>query len=447
MTSHPLLLDGPGGTPRGSSEAYRALLERLYSLSRGGTKLGLERIAGLLAKLGHPERALPMVHVAGSNGKGSTSAFLAHILSVSGLRVGLFTSPHLVSLAERIQFVEGGVARTISQDELLRLADIVEAVEPGFGSVSFFEVVTALGLVAFREAELDVAVIEAGLGARLDSTRLVQAEVTVLTDLSLEHTAILGDTIQDIAREEGAVVRPRTPLVMADGPPEAMAVVSSMAEEAQAPVYKIGDSLVLETLDEERFHLHLEKMSVLEVKPSLLGPHQGRNALLAAQAAALLAPDLDAATIRRGLEATRWPGRMEIVKGPGSVPVLLDGAHNPHAARACAQALSADRFRGPRHFVFGVLRDKDVGQMLPELIPLASSFSLTRPASLRARAPEELVQMLTALGFEGPVEVAESPSLALHRALARAEATSGWVVACGSLYLVGDIRAELLGGG
>lgn len=439
-------MDGPGRAPVGSSEAYRRLLERLHSLSRGGTKLGLARIAGLLARLGHPERNLPMVHVAGSNGKGSTSAFLGSILASSGRRAGLFTSPHLISLTERIQTLEGDRVEPISQEGLLAAAEEVEAAEPGFGDLSFFEVMTALGLVAFRSAGVEVAVIEAGLGARLDSTRVVEAQVAVLTDLSLEHTAILGDTIEEIAREEGAVVRPGLPLVMADGPKPAMRVVDALATEAGAQVFRLGEQIDLVARESGAFDLDLGDRVVLGARPSLLGQHQGRNGVLAAKAATLMFPNIDADMIRYGLAHTVWPGRMEILEKPGEPPTLLDGAHNPHAARAFARALAGERFSGPRHFVFGVLQDKNAPEMLEALAPRAASFTVTRPGSTRARDPEELVRLLRdAVGYLGPVTLAESPSEALALARARARAHQGWVVVCGSLYLVGDVRAELIG--
>lgn len=448
MTSQPLLLDGPGVAPRGSSEDYRRLLERLYSLSRGGTKLGLSRIARLLARLGHPERALPMIHVAGSNGKGSTSAMLACILARSGRRVGLFTSPHLVSLTERIQFsAGGGIMQPISQADLLVAAGEVEAVEPGFGDVSFFEVMTALGLVAFRSAGVDVAVIEAGLGARLDSTRLIEADVTVLTDLSLEHTAILGETIEDIAREEGALVRADVPLIMADGSVPAMRVVDALAEDAGvSEVFRLGVDLDLTAHPGGIFDLHLAGRTIHKVQPALLGQHQGRNAVLAAQAALTFDAELTDDAIRAGIEHTVWPGRMEVLERAGQPPTLLDGAHNPHAARAFARALAGPRFAGPRHFVFGVLQDKNAAEMLEALAPRAASFTVTRPGSTRAREPVEIESLLRkGVGYRGPVELAESPSLALAAARRRAQADGGWVVVCGSLYLVGDVRAELFG--
>lgn len=444
---HSPLLDEPGQAPPGSSEAYRRLLERLYALARGGSKFGLERLAGLLSRLDHPERACPMVHVAGSNGKGSTSAFAASILAAAGRRVGLFTSPHLVSLTERIQIVDSAGFRAISQNELLEAADEVEAVEPGFGEVSFFEVMTAIGLVAFRRAGVGAAVIEAGLGARLDSTRLVEAQVAVLTDLSLEHTSILGDSIEAIAAEEGAVIRPGCPLVQANGPVAAMAVVDQLIAEAQAWRQRIGDEIDLEAKP-GGFILRLPGLESVEVRPPLFGAHQGRNALLAAAAARALDAAVDEAHIRLGVERTVWPGRMEVLERPGHSPVLLDGAQNPHAARAFSRALADTRFSAPRHFVFGVLEDKDVGRMLEVLAPRAASFTLTRPGSTRAREPREVARVLTErVGYEGPVDVAEGPSEALVRASRRADEDEGWVVVCGSLYLVGDVRAEILGGG
>ncbi|MEL6184824.1 MAG: cyanophycin synthetase, partial [Myxococcota bacterium] len=422
MTLHPVLMDGPGRAPSESSEAYRQLLERLYSLSRRGTKFGLERIRDLLRRLGHPERAFPTIHVAGSNGKGSTSAFLATILARSGRKVGLFTSPHLISLTERIQFLQGAGLRAISQEELLRAAAEVEAAEPGFGEVSFFEVLTALGLVAFRSADVDIAVIEAGLGARLDSTRVIEPEVAVLTDLSLEHTAILGDTIEAIAGEEGQVARPDRPLVMADGPRPAMRVMDRLAEDIGVEeVHRLGREVDLAAHPDGAFDLDLGSRTLERVRPALLGQHQGRNAVLAAKAALLVDPGLSDQTLREGLETTVWPGRMEIFHREGEPRILLDGAHNPHGARQFARALGHPRFAGPRHFVFGVLGDKNAPEMLEALAPRARSFALARPGSLRARDPDELVRLLgDGVGFEGPVTVAESPSEALAEAKRRA---------------------------
>ncbi len=430
------LYDGPGQVGPGASEAYRELLGRLYGLSRSGTEYGLDNIRDVLGRLGNPHLSFETVHVAGSNGKGSTSAFLASILSAHGLKVGLFTSPHLISLTERIQFVEDCRPRQISEDGLVQAILQVEAVAPGFRGLSFFEVITAAGMLALQHEQVDIAVVEAGLGARLDATRLVEPKVAVLTDLSLEHTEILGETIEEIAREEGAVVRYGRPLVAADGPPAAMAVIDAMVEEARASLYRIGEALQIQ---EETASLRLSRdgghRTLTQVELSLLGPHQLRNASLAAQAAWLVAPDISDAALSRGLAQAEWPGRLEVFEEP---TVVLDGAHNAQGAQALQRAFErfGDRFERPLHFVFGVLKDKDVRSMLQAIEPLAQRLILTRPSSPRAVPPEALLPML-----QGDALVIPDVEEAFLRAQRH---QGGTVVVCGSLYLVGEVRALLL---
>ena len=407
-------------------------------------KLGLDPMARLLTDLGHPEQAYRAVHVAGSNGKGSTTAFLSTMLSAAGRSVGMYTSPHLVSMTERVQLVRGAEARQVEQAAMVAAVAAVEAVAPGFRNLSFFEVVTAAALTVFRDERVDVAVIEAGLGARLDATRLVDAEVAVLTDLSLEHTNILGDTIEEIAREEGAVLRPGRPLVMADGDPAAMAEVDALADEGGATVYRLGRDFAAERTPGGRYALTLTDRTLPPVPLALLGLHQGRNAALAAQAAVLAEPGIDDAALVAGLSGARWPGRMEVVGG-ADVPILLDGAQNAHATRALAAALTLhrDRFEGPLHFVFGVMSDKDAAAMVGSLAPLAETMIFTRPGSVRARPPEEVARLVLrgASGPETHVEPVIERALAL--AIQTAATEGGWVVVCGSLYLIGDVRALL----
>lgn len=441
-----ILLDGPGAPPSHASARYRSLLERLYALATGGTTLGLGPIGRVLADLGHPELSFKSVHIAGSNGKGSASAFLASILSAHGHRVGLYTSPHLISLTERIQFLDRSGVRPIAPDALIEAIELVESVAPGYADLSFFEVMTAAGLVALRDARVDVGVIEAGLGARLDATRLVDASVAILTDLALEHTEILGDTLEEIAREKSYVARPGRPLVAADGPPGAMRVVEEMSATIGAELLRIGRDIFVRSNGDGTFDFHLGDRALERVRLSLLGPHQGRNALLATKGALLTDPSLTEASIRRGLEGALWPGRMEIFEARRrGARILLDGAHNPHGAEVLARALTEHRalFSGPLHFVFGVLGDKDAKLMLEALTPIATSLTLTRPSSPRARPPSDLVPWLPS-DYAGRVEVIEGVEIALASAEARAARDLGWVVVCGSLYLVGDVRACLI---
>jgi dihydrofolate synthase/folylpolyglutamate synthase len=461
-----MAMDGPGRVHEHANARYKAYVEKLYAIAKSGMTLGLDPIARALEALGHPERTFPAIHVAGSNGKGSTSAFCASILSMRK-KTGLYTSPHLISLTERVQIVEGlrpdgslvGRSppspcgrgpepvrfREITEDAFADAFDAVDRASPGFSGLSFFEAVTAAGLVALHHEHVAAAVIEAGLGARLDATLLVDAHVSVLTDLALEHTEILGDTIEAIAREKSAVARRRRPFVTAGGPPEAMAEIEAAARAVEAPLYVLGREIDVHANADGTFDLRLSDRTLEHVELSLSGPHQGRNALLAAEAARHFLPALTDDEIRRGLMAAAWGGRMEVFAPPNAPWVLLDGAHNPHGIEALVRALKAerDRIRPPLHFVFGVLQDKDARCMIEAIAPLAASLTLTRPDSARARAPEDLYAMLGA-EKRANAEVVSDDLDALFQAMARAKATEGWVVVCGSLYLVGAVRAWLL---
>lgn len=437
-------MDSPGVAPRDCSPDYRRVVERLYGLARFGMKLGLDRMEDLLRDLGHPERAYRSVHVAGSNGKGSTCAFLASILAHHGLKVGIYSSPHLISLVERVQILQDDKSSCVSEARIVSAVAQVEAVRPGLDGLTFFEVMTAAGLVALKDEGVQLAVIEAGLGARLDATKVVPAELGILTDLSLEHTAILGETIEEIAADEGQVARLGRPLVAADGPAAAMPVIESIAADMQANLHRIGDDIHALASGESQWAFDLGQRVVQDVRLSLKGAHQSRNALLAAKAATLVEPGVSDATLRMGLSTAVWPGRMEVLPGPNGVRFLLDGAQNPHAAVALAAALASDRdFEAPLHFVFGVLSDKDAAQMLVPLARLATSFCVTRPDSPRAQDPHTLTRHWTS-GVMGSVIAQPDVGAALHGAAARAELDGGWVVVCGSLYLVGDARARLL---
>lgn len=435
-----MIFDSPGAPPPVGSARYRELIDRLYALATLGMTLGLEPMAKVLAALGDPQKSYPAIHVAGSNGKGSTSAFTAAILAAHGLKVGLYTSPHLISLTERIQIVTAEGAEEISEDEFIAAVEELETVSPNFAGLSFFEAITAVGLLAFRQRKIDFAVIEAGLGARLDATRLVDARASVLTDLALEHTEILGDSLAKIAAEKIFVARPGRPLVAANAPAEAQAVIDLEAKKMGVGTFVLGRELTVRENSDGSFDIDLGDRELLDVRLSLLGAHQGRNATLAAKVASLVLPNVREDAIRDGLERAFWPGRLEVLRTVP--PVLLDGAHNAEGARILATALTArrDLFAGPLHLVFGVLGDKDARTMVSALEPLATSMIFTRPGSPRARDPAEVAK----LADPAKSAVIEAPIDALREAQQRARAGGGWVVVCGSLYLIGDVRAALL---
>ncbi len=437
-----MIFDSPGAAPVEGSARYRALIDRLYALAKSGMTLGLEPMARVLAALGDPQKSYPAIHIAGSNGKGSTSAFTAAILAAHGLKVGLYTSPHLVSLTERIQIVSSEGPAEISEDEFVEAIEELETVAPDFAGLSFFEAITAAGLLVFRRRKVDFAVVEAGLGARLDATRLVEARASVLTDLALEHTEILGDSLAKIAAEKIFVVRPGRPLVAANAPAEAQVVIDREARAMGAGTFILGREISVRENSNGTFDIDLGDRELLDVSLSLLGAHQGRNATLAAKVASLVLPDAREEAIRYGLESAYWPGRLEVLRT--TPPVLLDGAHNAEGAQILASALSArrDLFAGPLHIVFGVLSDKDARTMVLALAPLARSMIFTRPGSARARDPREV----SMLADPAKSAVIDAPIDALREAQSRARADGGWVVVCGSLYLIGDVRALLLSG-
>ncbi len=384
----------------------------------------------LLARLGDPHLRFRTVLVAGTNGKGSVSASLAAMLTASGTRTGLFTSPHLTRFSERFvvdgQELPGATVLTA----LERLRPHAEAVE-----ASFFEVVTALGCLLFAEADVTWAVMEVGLGGRLDATNVLDPELSVVTNIGLDHTAILGDTLPQIASEKAGILRAGRPAVTGVQP-ELLPVLDA----AGSDLWALGRELAVqaEPLGWDGWRVRTTSPAgTLDFRTPLLGEHGARNAALAALAAQRLG--VPEAAIVAGAAGVRWPGRLERLPWYGG-QVLLDGAHNPDGARALRGALTGlDVGRVP--FIFGAAGDKDALSMLRELLPHMSSLILTRAVlSPRAAAPEELAARLTSAGLELPISLADTPAEALALL-----PPGGLSVVCGSLYLVGEVRPLLRG--
>ncbi len=400
---------------------YAEAVGRILALrggERAGMRPGLERIEALLDAVGRPEQAFAIAQVGGTNGKGSISAMLAAILQAAGRRVGLYTSPHLRDYRERIR-VDG---RPISE------ADFVDGVE-ALGTliarldVTVFEAGTALALDHFCRERVDVAVLEVGLGGRLDATTVGKPRVGVIGPIDYDHQHELGDTLALIATEKAAIIRSGVAF-SARQDPEAEAVLERRAALVGVP---LGF-----TLEAQRLDLAGPGWRLPDVACGLLGVFQPGNALLAAAAARELGAD-DAA-VRAGLRGARWPGRFQIFRRDPLV--ILDGAHNPAGARALAASLRAYFPGRPVTFVIGILVDKDAGGILAALRPLAARFILTASQNPRAAAPGALRALLPAATR---VDTASSPSDAL--AMATAEATGGIVCVAGSLSLIGDVLA------
>ena len=425
--------------PRSPAEAL-ALLE---GLPPSTIRLGLERVQAVLAQLRHPERRYPALHVAGTNGKGSTCAFAASALRAAGHRVGLYTSPHLVRFNERIQ-VDG---EEIS-DALLgqRILEVLERAPAAATELTYFELATVVALWHFASEAVDVAVLETGLGGRLDATNTARPLVTALTPVALDHQALLGETLAAIAGEKAGILKPGVPVACARQAPEALAVIEAQAARVGAPLLLEGRDFAVEE-GEGGLHYRSPSGQLEALTLSLQGAHQHQNAAVALAALELLSHrglGVSARAARQGLARARWPGRLEELAGtaalPGRPTVLLDGAHNPAGAEVLSQAL-ATRYAGRRvHAVFGVVADKELEPMARALFPRLASLHLTPLASPRSLPPERYLDLARSLC--GQVSVYPDPAAALQGAAARC--AEGELLLCtGSLFLVGAASALL----
>jgi dihydrofolate synthase/folylpolyglutamate synthase len=403
---------------------YPELLARLFAARRAGLVLGLDRIDAVLERLGRPERRIgAVVHIGGTNGKGSTAAFIASMLSAAGLRVGVYSSPHLATLRERVMLA----GAMVSEDALVAAAD--EVAGAGGDQLTFFEQITAMALVAMAGASLDASVLEVGLGGRLDATNAVAAPIAVVTGVALDHQDMLGPTLEAIAGEKAGIFKAGQGVVIgASGEPAAVPLLRAAALAAGAAAVTVVDDAAI---------------AAVPAGLGLAGAHQRANA-----AAALAAIDALAAAglVRvpdearaRGLAAARHPGRLETVaEGPR---VILDGAHNPHGARALAAALAAMPER-PRVLVLAVSADKDVAGLVDALAGSVDAVVATRYQQPRSLEPAALAALVAARGVA--VEAADDVMAAIARARARA-GSAGVVVVAGSLFAVGEARVHLLG--
>ncbi len=416
---------------------YREAVARLLGLRGGemaGMRPGQETIQALLDAVGNPERRLRLVQVGGTNGKGSAGAMLAAILTAAGHRVGLFTSPHLCSVRERIR-VDG---RCIEADAL---ADGVDAMGTLFARLdaSVFEAVTALALDHFAAVGADIAVLEVGLGGRLDATTVGRPDVSVLTRVDYDHQALLGDTLARIAWDKAHIIRSGV-AVSARQADEAEAVILARAAAVGVPLLLEGRDLSVtvgaRALDGQLLDLAGPAWRIEAARCALLGVYQPSNALVAAAAALVLG--VDEAAVRHGLGAARWPGRFQVLAGPP--PLILDGAHNPGGARALAESLRAYFPERRIAFVLGMSADKDLAGILAPLLPLAARVVFTASPNPRAADPAALRELAAHLGGVPADRVLTVADPAAAVAQARAEGDEPVCVA-GSLYLVGKVLA------
>ncbi len=436
-----------GSSPSSEQEA----LGWLFARQCFGVKLGLERMRALLTRLGEPQRRFETVLVGGTNGKGSVSSTLAGILTQTGARTGLFTSPHLSHFSERFVVSGEPVQDPLLWDALGEVRPHAEAL-----GATFFEIVTVLGCLLFARSGVEVAVIEVGMGGRFDATNVLSPRLTVITGVALDHTEVLGETLGAIAYEKAGIMRAGVPCFTgATG--EALTVLEREAARLETPLWVLGRELEVQVSERGwagsslRLLSSVGDLSVrdlpvrdLAVQTPLLGAHGARNAALAVAAAQALGVEEEA--IQRGTAATRWPGRLEPVGYQGQT-FLLDGAHNPEAAAALAGALQLLRV-APARLIFGASEDKALEEMVRSLAPATREVIVTRAQrSPRSSLPDALAELWRAASV--PVRVTTSPEEAVQLALGSSRPDKGasddlWVVA-GSLYLIGEVRPMLLG--
>ena len=378
---------------------------------------GLSRTRALLAGLGHPERSFRTILIAGTNGKGSTAAFASSLLRAAGARSGLYTSPHLVRVTERIRVDDVDVSPRLLDDVLAHLAQVAgrEALAP-----TYFEALTVAACELFRRKGVEVAVLEVGIGGRLDATNVVDAEVSVLTNVGADHLEVLGPTLEGVAREKAGIFRRGAPALTS----QTGHLLEVVADEAR----RIGARL-----------LAVPPTSRYATICPLRGRHQEANLALAIAAVAALAP-LDEEAVRAGVAATRWLGRLQSVERPGGRrPLLLDGAHNPDGALSLAAWLDDSGLAGRADLVFGGLADKNLEEVFAPLRSRVRRVVLTAPTSPRREAPERLAARLG-----DPRAVCEADvASALARLDAGGESPDVPIIVTGSLFLVADALAFL----
>jgi dihydrofolate synthase / folylpolyglutamate synthase len=433
-------------------DRYQDALDFLYSFvdyetshqPRSPMNYDLRRMDELLARLGDPHLKARTVHVAGTKGKGSTCAMIASALTAAGYRTGLYTSPHLVDIRERVR-VDG---RLISRAELLscteKLKPEVDAVNAAarYGRLTTFEVLTALGFMYFAQKKVDFQVVEVGLGGRLDATNVVKPEVCAITTLGLDHTDVLGDTMAKIAAEKAGIIKPGIPVVSAMEEPEGAQVIEEFCHRLNAPLFRVGRDISYRGLEQSNGLQSIEIKSrrgtyVLEIP--LLGHFQQENAAVAVGVLEVLIDrgyHIKTEDIEAGFKNVRWPGRFQqIRKRP---VVIIDGAHNPQAARELARALqdsSPKVVRGRRVLVMGTSSDKDYPGVASILAPLFDIVIATRSRHPRALAPDILNVEFARLGME--TLTSESVAEAMNKAITLA-GRGGMVCATGSLFIVGE---------
>ncbi len=428
---------------------YKETLAFLENLEVYGIVFGLERIHRLLNEMGNPHRRFRSIHIAGTNGKGSTAAYLASVLKQAGYKTGLYTSPHLNRFTERIQIC----GEEIQPGQVIRYTEqilaMIRAAGPEF-KPTYFEVTTAMAMAHFADMGVEFAVVEAGMGGRLDATNVLIPEVSVITNVALEHTEYLGASVEDIAREKGGIIKEGVDVVTAERDPRALAVLKEICDRKGSRLIRVGhdieaESVTLDRSDGSRtFDFLGEEHHWKGLAIRLMGAYQVQNAMISLGVLEGLIRKgikIPESSVRLGLSDTRWPCRMEVVSRDPYM--ILDGAHNPHASQALLRVLEEDLSFRELILVIGIFKDKDIPSVVTPLLKYADHLILTRPLHARSADPHVLSRDIQRPGLD--IRVRDRIPDAIDHALSLYR-TGDLILITGSLYTVGEARAYLVKG-
>ena len=431
---------------------YRQALNYIENTGKFGSRLGLENVSRLLDILGNPHRELRIIHVAGTNGKGSTCSFINSMLIYQGYNVGLYTSPYLEEFNERIKINNVNISDEDLAQSVSRVSDAIgQMIEEGCDHPTEFEIITACAFLYFRDRDVDFAVIEVGLGGRLDATNVCIPLVSAITSISMDHTEYLGDTLARIAFEKGGIIKNKRPVVLYQQSDEVESVISSICSERYSELFITENDkieYISEGMSSQSVNLEVMGHFYSGIEISLPGRHQARNLAVALSVLRLLEissdiSQVDTEALYRSIRETRWPGRMEVIK---TEPLtIIDGAHNPDGAAILSE--SVDRYLVGKkiNLVFGMLRDKDILSVAKLLAVRADRIIITEPESPRAASSAEVHGIiLEALRGEDVPDITEIPDI--EEAVRHAQSMAGdgeAVIYAGSLYMIGRVRSLL----
>ena len=425
---------------------YTEALDYIYDLTKYGIKLGLNNIKYLLFLLGDPHKKIKIIHVAGTNGKGSTASFISSILQSDGYKVGLYTSPHLVDFTERININNKQINRKKVSELLERIKPFIEKVAqtPSYGHPTFFEVITSLAFLYFFEEQVDFLVLEVGLGGRLDATNVCEPLISVITHIDYDHMDKLGNSLEEITREKGGIIKPERTVISSKQYREAQNEIKRIADEKNSLIYSSGKEINYEIVKSDIkgvvFDLEGIYHNFKNLHTPLLGRHQADNAttaIAAVEALKISGIDISQKAIRAGLEKVKWTGRLEVIQN--NPTLLLDGAHNPNGVKIMLQALEEIFSYQRLILVLGICTDKDYKKMIQILAPNADLIIATKAKTPRAAPPQTIVKEAAQYINENKIMVTKNIPQAINCALSNSK-EDDLICITGSLYTVGEAK-------